>query len=71
MVSRQFVPDLPKVILLDTANGKHSADFCSRTDQFASDVSADLNHLILIVRELRWSGIGVELDVTRNELAQR
>jgi hypothetical protein len=59
---------IPKVILLDAGNRIHSTDFCPRTDQLDSDVSADLNYRILIVRELGRSSVWVKLDVGRNEL---
>jgi len=62
------VDHVPKVILLDASNRIHPTDFCSRTDQFDSDVSADLNYRVFVVGELRRSSVRVKLDVGRNEL---
>lgn len=59
---------VPKVILLDAGNRIHSADFCPRADQFDSDVSADLDYRVLIVRELGRSRVRVKFDIWRDEL---
>jgi hypothetical protein len=61
---------VPKVILLDTSNRIHSTDFCSRTDQFDSDMSTDLDYRIFIIRKLWRCSVRIKLDVVRNELLQ-
>jgi hypothetical protein len=59
---------IPKVILLDAGDRIHSTDFCPRTDQFDSDVGADLDYRVLIVRELGRSCVWIKFDVRWNEL---
>lgn len=58
----------PKVILLDTSNGIHGPNLCSRTNQLHPNVRSHLDDRVLIVRELRGCCIWVELDVRRDEL---
>lgn len=57
---------LPQVILLDTSNSPHLAHFCSGTNNLDSDVGLGLDCSIFVVGELRWCGIGIPLDITRN-----
>jgi len=61
---------LPKVVFLDTSNGIHAANLCSRTNKLHANVRSDLNNRVLVVCELRGGCIWVKFYVWRNKLLE-
>lgn len=59
---------IPKVVLLDGADGPHLADFTTGAHDLDSDVRAGLNAVVFIVRELRRRRIRIVLDLSRDHL---
>ena len=59
-----------KIILLDAADGKHTTNVTSGTDELETQVGAFLNDLIAVVRVLRWGSTWVPFDIGRYKLAK-
>lgn len=55
--------DLPKIILLDGANGIDSSHVGLDTENLQPQTSSFLNHLIGMISVLRRHGVGLPLDI--------
>lgn len=61
---------IPQVVLLDTSDSPHLANFRSSTNNLDSHVGLGLDGSIFVVCELGWCGIGVPFDIARDQLWQ-
>ena len=59
---------IPKVILLDATNSPQFANFITSTKNLDTHVCANFDGGFMPVGELRWSGIGIPLDIRRDQL---
>ncbi len=59
---------IPEVILLNATDSQDIAHLSSRTYNLDTDLSVDLDRGVFVVGELRWGGVGIVIDVLRNQL---
>jgi hypothetical protein len=70
---QQFIYDyifehLPKKVLFDAANRKHTSDITPRTNKLDTKMGAFFDDLICVICILRWCSIRVPLDLGRYKL---
>lgn len=71
-INHQLLSDedsIPQVILLDTTNSPHLADFRSRSNNLDSNVRAGLNGSIFVIRKLGRRSVGIPFNIARNQLS--